>query len=237
MKQIIIDGNNFSNEEEFYCEIDKLLTKDLGWKTGHNLDAFNDLLRGGFGVHEPGEELNITWINAAKSRNELGEELFNTIVDIILDSDNSGHECKLQICEGQKMRDMLAELLYARKLKIYKENEFEDLLFTLENSNAGNTIDWDLGAGEEWAFVNNDTFSVMLNRRIGICFVRGTLDEFTAFCLGQCKCVSVDGFDIKEWHVNLADLKKSIPEIVWGISEEGVDPNCFMLLDFYVATV
>lgn len=99
MKQIILDGSNFSNEEEFYSEIDRLLTKDLGWKTGHNLNAFNDLLRGGFGVHEPGEELKITWINAAKSRKELGSDLFNKIVNIILDSDNSGHDCKLQIEE------------------------------------------------------------------------------------------------------------------------------------------
>ena len=97
MKQITIDGNNFSNEEEFYNEIDKLLTKDLSWKTGHNLNAFNDLLRGGFGFHAPGEELMITWINAGKSRKALGEELFNMITDIILDSDNSGHECKLKI--------------------------------------------------------------------------------------------------------------------------------------------
>ena len=97
MKQITIDGNNFSNEEEFYTEIDKLLTKDLSWKTGHNLNAFNDLLRGGFGFHATGEELMITWINAGKSRKELGEELFNRITDIILDSDNSGHECKLKI--------------------------------------------------------------------------------------------------------------------------------------------
>ena len=97
MKQITIDGNNFSNEEEFYSEIDKLLTRDLSWKTGHNLDAFNDILRGGFGVHDPGEELIITWVNAGKSRKELGEELFNMITDIILDSDNSGHECKLKI--------------------------------------------------------------------------------------------------------------------------------------------
>ena len=96
-KQITIDGNNFSNEEEFYIEIDKLLTKDLSWKTGHNLNAFNDLLRGGFGFHAPGEELMITWVNAEKSRKELGEELFNMITDIILDSDNSGHECKLKI--------------------------------------------------------------------------------------------------------------------------------------------
>ncbi len=36
--------------EGFYDEIDRVLTKDLDWKTGHNLNALNDLLRGGFGV-------------------------------------------------------------------------------------------------------------------------------------------------------------------------------------------
>ena len=80
------------------------------------------------------------------------------------------------------MRDLLIELLEARKRKIYKENEFEELLQTLEKSNAGNTVKWDFGVGEEWAFVYNDAFSVMLNRRIGICFVCGTLDEATALC-------------------------------------------------------
>ncbi len=99
MKQITIDGNNFSTEEEFYTEIDKLLTKDLRWKPGHNLNAFNDILRGGFGVQDSGEELIITWVNAAKSKNDLGEELFSTIVNIILDCDNSGHVCKLMIEE------------------------------------------------------------------------------------------------------------------------------------------
>ena len=46
MKKIIVDGNKFSNEEEFYTEIDKILTSGLSWKTGHNLDAFEDILRG-----------------------------------------------------------------------------------------------------------------------------------------------------------------------------------------------
>ena len=71
-KKIIIDGNNFSNEEEFYNEIDKLLTKDVTFKTGHNLDALYDILKGGFGVHEYNEELEITWINASKSKIDLG---------------------------------------------------------------------------------------------------------------------------------------------------------------------
>ena len=134
MKEIIIDGKNFDDEEGFYNEIDKLLTKDLDWQTGHNLNAFNDLLRGGFGVHEYGEELHITWINAAKSRedfgydatvkywehalkvchpdnrayvqekikeahNHVGETLFDIIVEIIEDSDDTGHYCTLKMVD------------------------------------------------------------------------------------------------------------------------------------------
>ena len=40
MKTFLLDGNNFSDMEGFYDEIDKLLTKNLQWKTGHNLNAF-----------------------------------------------------------------------------------------------------------------------------------------------------------------------------------------------------
>lgn len=132
VKEIIIDGKNFDDEEGFYKEIDKLLTRDLNWKTGHNLDAFNDLLRGGFGVHEYGEKLRITWVNASKSKidfgydatvehwekalkichptsqervakkicdaqNHVGQTLFDIIVDIIVDSDDTGHFCTLEI--------------------------------------------------------------------------------------------------------------------------------------------
>lgn len=71
-KEIIIDGNRFDNIEEFYNEVDRVLTRNLKWKTGHNLDAFNDLLRGGFGIHEYGEPIVITWENANKSKNDLG---------------------------------------------------------------------------------------------------------------------------------------------------------------------
>ena len=49
---ITIHGDKFSDLETFYDEIDNVLTKDLNWQTGHNLNAFNDLRRGGFGVYE-----------------------------------------------------------------------------------------------------------------------------------------------------------------------------------------
>ena len=71
---IIINGNNFSDLESFYDEIDRVLTKDLDWDTGHNLDAFNDLLRGGFEVHEHEEPIKLTWKNISKSKSDLGLE-------------------------------------------------------------------------------------------------------------------------------------------------------------------
>lgn len=70
--KIIINGNNFSSLAEFYNEIDKVLTNNLDWQTGHNLNAFNDILRGGFGVHEYDEDIIIEWINSEKSKQDFG---------------------------------------------------------------------------------------------------------------------------------------------------------------------
>lgn len=81
-KEIIIDASKFNNIGEFYIELDKVLTKDLNWKTGHNLDAFDDLLYGGFGVHEYDEPITIIWKNTDKSKMDLGLN-FDIIVKII----------------------------------------------------------------------------------------------------------------------------------------------------------
>jgi RNAse (barnase) inhibitor barstar len=63
-----IDGVRFSTLEEFYEEISRVLIPGAGW--GHNLDAFNDILRGGFGTPEGGFVLR--WANAEVSRERLG---------------------------------------------------------------------------------------------------------------------------------------------------------------------
>ncbi len=72
---IIINGNNFSDLNTFYDEIDRVLTKDLDWHTGHNLNAFNDLLHGGFGVYEYDEPITLIWENISKSKSDLGLEM------------------------------------------------------------------------------------------------------------------------------------------------------------------
>lgn len=69
---ITLDGNNFSDIEGFYDETVRVFTKDLTWNTGRNLNAFADLLRGGFGVHDYGEPICIRWLNSGKSRKDLG---------------------------------------------------------------------------------------------------------------------------------------------------------------------
>jgi RNAse (barnase) inhibitor barstar len=72
VKTIVLDGHRFSDLEGFYSEMDSILTKDLEWKTGHNMDAFSDLLYGGFGVHAYEEPLKIIWTNSSKSKEDLG---------------------------------------------------------------------------------------------------------------------------------------------------------------------
>ena len=60
------------------------------------------------------------------------------------------------------MKDLYVELLDAKTNKVYKENEFERLLLSLDSLSKGLTVNWDSGAGEEWAFVNSDVFSILL---------------------------------------------------------------------------
>jgi RNAse (barnase) inhibitor barstar len=91
---ITINGDNFSDLESFYDEIDRVLTKDLDWQIGHNLDAFNDLLRGGFGVYEYAEPVNIVWTHFSDSMDKLGSELIDTILEIVADHDHIEFEIK-----------------------------------------------------------------------------------------------------------------------------------------------
>ena len=64
----IIDGTRFSTLEEFYEEVGSILIPGHTW--GKNLDAFNDILRGGFGT--PAGGFVLRWENSEISRQELG---------------------------------------------------------------------------------------------------------------------------------------------------------------------
>lgn len=106
MKKIEIDGNKFSNLTSFYNEVESKLTKDINWKIGRSLDAFNDILRGGVGVYEHEEPITLTWINYDKSQQDLGWD--ETISYI---------ESKLTTCHPSNREFVLKELDEAREGK------------------------------------------------------------------------------------------------------------------------
>jgi RNAse (barnase) inhibitor barstar len=91
MLTIKIQGNNFSNLAEFFDEVERKMTKGLDWKIGRNLNAFNDVLRGGFGVHDCDEDYKLIWENSQKSKSELQE--FTTIIEMI----NENEYAKLEL--------------------------------------------------------------------------------------------------------------------------------------------
>jgi RNAse (barnase) inhibitor barstar len=66
---LVIDGADFSDFDGFAREFSKLLC-DYTWRG--NLDAFNDILRGGFGTPDDGWVLR--WLNSEWSRAALGHE-------------------------------------------------------------------------------------------------------------------------------------------------------------------
>jgi RNAse (barnase) inhibitor barstar len=63
-----IDGRDFATLDEFYDVISRVLIPGASW--GRNLDAFNDILRGGFGTPDDGFVLR--WVHSALSRERLG---------------------------------------------------------------------------------------------------------------------------------------------------------------------
>ena len=63
-----IDGSRFSTLEGFFDEVSSVLIPGSDW--GHNLDAFNDILRGGFGTPDGG--FTLVWKNHLASRERLG---------------------------------------------------------------------------------------------------------------------------------------------------------------------
>lgn len=70
-KIFIIDGDNFSNFKGFCKEFSNIvLSRKYKWHG--NLDAFNDILFGGFGDIESEERFTIIWRNSAKSKVDLG---------------------------------------------------------------------------------------------------------------------------------------------------------------------
>jgi len=86
--QYTIDGVEFSTLDEFAKLFSSRVLQTHIWHG--NLDAFNDILRGGFGTPEQG--FILIWKNHKASRRRLGDNLFDTLVEIIRTHGSGGEE-------------------------------------------------------------------------------------------------------------------------------------------------
>jgi RNAse (barnase) inhibitor barstar len=81
-----IDGRDFSTLDGFYDEISRVLIPGAFW--GRNLDAFDDVLYGGFGT--PDERFALIWKNHELSRDVLGQD-FVVLMEILRDHESKHH--------------------------------------------------------------------------------------------------------------------------------------------------
>jgi RNAse (barnase) inhibitor barstar len=103
-KTITLDGTKFSTFETFFNEVENKLTQNLEWKIGRNLDAFNDILCGGFGIHDWDDYLVIKWSNSHKSQNDLG---WNETIKYL--------ENKLESCDISNTQNVSKDLELAQQ--------------------------------------------------------------------------------------------------------------------------
>lgn len=72
VKQIEIDGNAITDIASFYEEINRVLMAGESWRIGQSLDAFDDLLYGGYGALQEAESVELVWRHVDHSRKALG---------------------------------------------------------------------------------------------------------------------------------------------------------------------
>lgn len=125
-KQIItINGNNFSDLNGFYDEIERVLTKNLGWRIGRNLDAFEDILYGtGYGAFEVTDSIKLVWENFSKSQVDLGLEETRKYYERKIANSDMGPENRsyfkeklkeLNLKKGKTLCEIIVEIISERE--------------------------------------------------------------------------------------------------------------------------
>ncbi|WP_126970940.1 barstar family protein [Gynurincola endophyticus] len=72
MKTLTIEGKNIHDIASFYEEINRVFMFNEDWQIGQSLDAFNDLLHGGFGEVPLNKPVQLVWKDIAISKEALG---------------------------------------------------------------------------------------------------------------------------------------------------------------------
>lgn len=72
IKELILDGNRIHDIPSFYDEVNRVLMRGADFTLGPSLDAFNDVLYGGYGTICGNEPINLKWLHFEKNKKDLG---------------------------------------------------------------------------------------------------------------------------------------------------------------------
>lgn len=112
--EYVLDGNAFATLEEFSHHFSERVLGGHYWRG--NLDAFNDILRGGFGTPDGG--FTLVWQDHALSRARMGHEAMAKRLELIRQSCHpsniAGVDAQLAAARqgiGPTLFDVLVEII------------------------------------------------------------------------------------------------------------------------------
>lgn len=115
--QLTIDGTRITSLDSFFAEIDRVLISGTEW--GRNLDAFNDILRGGFGT--PPKGFTLRWLNSSISQTALGYQETVRQLERKLETSHPGNRESLRQ-QIMFARNGLGPTLFDRLVEIIRDH-------------------------------------------------------------------------------------------------------------------
>ena len=82
-----LDGSKMKTKDEFFDEVQRIFCPAFK-HFERNLDAFDEILRGGFGIFGRNEPIVLYFKNHVIAKKHLGEDFYNKILGIIRKHDH-----------------------------------------------------------------------------------------------------------------------------------------------------
>lgn len=118
MQQFIINGKDITGISTFYSEVNRVFMANENWYIAESLDAFNDLLYGGFGSIQTGATAQLIWKDISVSKAALGYDATMRYYDEKLQPGspfNKKHfeekRAGLQLGSGQTYFEIIVEII------------------------------------------------------------------------------------------------------------------------------
>lgn len=120
-----LEGTTMSDIASFYKQLNEQLMRDEDWQLGESLDAFDDLLYGGYSKWKDYDQLEIVWKDIAVSEQYLGMATTKAYYLKKLGGDSSFNQDfvkeklkQLEAGTGQTYFDILMEIIESHHEKV-----------------------------------------------------------------------------------------------------------------------